>query len=290
MRLISLVGEQPIPNLIVSRMLNPDTNILLYTQTTERVAQNLLAVLPSAESYIIAPYDLTQAAGQIAFHTSQDTVINLTGGTKLMALAAYEAARGRRLPVVYLRSEGPQAILYRYRIREHGPELAGEEAVGTLIDIDDYLRAHGVTPLHETGPQNAQEAGLRRWLESQVEECRSNLIFSAFEVDFILRRGNRVTLLETKMTHKNTREGIDQLNTAAGRAFLGTYTGKILVVSKPLGPQLSRLAQARNVQVVTVTGKLDARTGRLLLDQESRNELERTLERILGSDSSAPAP
>lgn len=285
MLLLSLIGEQPIPNLLVARALEPQRGILCCTLTTWRVASNLVAMLPGAEAHPIEPYDLTVAQGQINELCTPETVINLTGGTKPMALAAYEVARARTAPVVYLESQRGANTLYRYEFQDGKPSLVKREVLGTLIDIDDYLRAHGLKPLAEKGPQNAQESGLRRWLEKRVDECRSFLVFDAFEVDFILRRGNRVTLLEAKMTEKNSREGIDQLNTAAGRAYLGTYTGKIHVVSKPLGPQLSRIAEARNIHVVHVTGKIDHRTGRLLPSPESKKRLTSTLDKVLG-----PAP
>jgi hypothetical protein len=249
------------------------------------VVHNLAALLPNSEICLIDPYDLTLAQEQIDTLCSPDTVINLTGGTKPMALAAYEVARARDLAFVYLASEGQNNSLYRYEFRNGSPGLVNRKSLGVLIDIDDYLQAHGLTPTAEKGPQNAQEAGLRHWLEKQVDECRSNLVFDAFEIDFILRRGNRVALIEAKMSDHQRRKGIDQLNTACGRAYLGTYTGKIYAVHKPLGPQLSRLAEARNIQVVPVTGPKDHRTGRLLLSQHSQTALSSALDKILGPTS-----
>jgi len=282
MPLLSLIGEQPIPNLLVARALRLEQGMLCCTETTEKVAANLSALLPEAEICVIDPYNLTQAQEQIDTFCAPDTVINLTSGTKPMALAAYEVARARGLVCVYLVSEGDKTLLYRYEFRNSSPGLVNRQILGELIDINDYIGVHGLIPKAEKGPQNAQEAGLRRWLEKQVDECRSNLVFDAFEVDFILRRGNRVTLLEAKMSDHQRRKGIDQLNTAGGRAYLGIYTGKIYAVHKPLGPQLTRLAEARNIQVVIVTGKLDHRTGRMVLSEESQGKLSICLDEVLG--------
>jgi hypothetical protein len=88
--------------------------------------------------------------------------------------------------------------------------------------------------------------------------------------------------MEAKMRKENTRKGIDQLNTFTGRDYLGTYTGKILAVSKPLGPQLSRLAEARHIQVVLLSGQIDHRTGRLILSPESQQAMLTVLDRLLG--------
>jgi hypothetical protein len=262
MILLSLVGEQPIPVLLVARALKPQQHLLCYTHTTERVAANLASMLPGSEMQAIEPYDLSKAHSQIASLVTNETILNLTGGTKPMAMAAYEAARSSRLPVVYLQSEGATTLLYRYGFKDGQPHLSQRQELPALITINDYLGAHGLQPLAYKGPQNPQEAGLRRWLEKQVDECITNAVFGSFEIDFILRRGNQVAVMEAKMKAKNTREGIDQLNTIAGRDYLGAYTGKIHVVSRPFGPQLSRLAEARHIHIVVVRGKLNNRTGR----------------------------
>lgn len=284
--LLSLIGEQPIPNLLVSRALKAERNLLAFTPTTRRVADNLQAMLPGASLHQVADYDLPQALDQIEALCTPQTVVNLTGGTKPMALAAYEVARKHGLAVVYLQSEGSANVLYQYHFANGRPVLHQRQELPSLITIADYLRAHGLQPQFKTGPQNAQEAGLRAWLEKQVDECLHNLVFEALEMDFILRRGNRVAVVEAKMSKKNTRQGIDQLNTIAGRAYLGTYTGKVWIVGQPLGPQLVHLAAARQIHVVVYHGAEDPRTGRLVPDQPTREALLNALDETLGPKSS----
>jgi hypothetical protein len=87
------------------------------------------------------------------------------------------------------------------------------------------------------------------------------------------------------MKKKNDRSGIDQLNTITGRDYLGTYTGKILAVSKALGPQLSRLAEARHIQVVVVAGEIEARCDHMRISKSSRAHLQRALIQTLGPTS-----
>lgn len=282
MHLLSLIGEQPIPNLLVARALQAESNLLCCTPTTQRIAYNLRAMLPNAEIHHVEPYHLENAIAFFDKVVRADTLLNLTGGTKPMALAAFEVARQKRLPFVYLQSEGGKSILYHYDFKDGSPVLKDRRTLGTLIDVEDYLRAHGLKANAEKGPQNAQEAGLRHWLEKYLDEIHSNMVFEAFEIDFILRRGNQVCVMEAKMTRQNTRKGIDQLNTFTGRDYLGTYTGKILAVGKPLGPQLARLAEARHIQVVLLAGNIDHRTGRLTLSSASRQALLSTLDRLLG--------
>ncbi|MBI3243454.1 MAG: DUF1887 family protein [Chloroflexi bacterium] len=283
MILLSLVGEQPLPSLLVSRALKPARTILLYTTTTERVAGNLAMMMAGAELKRVDAYDFVAALAQIRALMAGEAVINLTGGTKPMALAAYEAARAHGAAVVYLESEKKQSLLYRYAFAGgESPRLVDKTILPPLIDIDDYLRVHGLRAPAEHGPQNPQEAGLGAWLKEQVDECRRNLVFEGFELDFILRRGNQVAIMEAKMAWKGSRAGIDQLNTAGGQTYLGTYTGKILVTSRPLGAQLAALAEARRIRAVTANGQVERRTGRMMFDAASRSRLLRALEQVLG--------
>lgn len=289
MLLLSLIGEQPIPNLLVARALQPQRHLLCHTATTERVATNLVAMLPNTEKRAIEPYDLPKTLEQMSSLVNKETVLNLTGGTKPMALAAYEVARAFGLPFLYLQSEGKRNVLFQYKWQNGKPWLEQRKVLGALITIQDYLQAHGLQPRYQLGPANAQEAGLRQWLEKQVDECLTNLVFESFEVDFILRRGNQVAIAEAKNRKENKRQAIDTLNTIAGREYLGTYTGKILITAQMLGWQLLHIAEARQVKVVQVVGSIDRRTGRLNLSEQSKAALKQTLDEVLGPLSSANA-
>ncbi len=279
--LLSLIGEQPIPVLLVDRALRPDRHVLLHTTTTARQARNLEALLPHAERHLMAPYDLDQA-----LHTLQrllahvdSAVLNLTAGTKPMAWAGYEAARQVGCPFVYLQSEGGQSVLYRYRFTSRGPRLdGGPQRLPALITLDDYLRAHGLQPPARDRLVSAQEKVLAAFFRPRVDEMRHGLQFPGFEIDFLLRRGNRVAVVEAKESwsrNKRRRDGLDQLTTIAGREYLGTYTGKIWVVARPLGEQMRALAEAYRVQVVVVE-----RQGNRLTEASER-ALQAALDRVL---------
>jgi hypothetical protein len=82
----------------------------------------------------------------------------------------------------------------------------------------------------------------------------------ALDIDLVLRCGNQVGIAEVKTGRKSrSKEGINQLNTAGGRAFLGIYTRKILIVDTVWDAtcsNLRELAEARNVQVVELPSYL----------------------------------
>jgi hypothetical protein len=281
--LLSLIGEQPIPVLLVARELTPERHILLHTDRTAKIAENLKEILPGAELQKIDGYDLLAAIQTIQTFQIPGTLLNLTAGTKPMAFAAYEVARSQGLPVVYLQSEKQNSVLYAYEFRNGTPQLSDRSELGPLITIKDYLRAHGLSEWLQDAPANAQETGLRQWFEDQVDECISNIKYPVFEIDFVLRRGNQVAIVEAKHSKKTTRVGIDQLNTAGGRAYLGIYTGKILVIEKALSDELNDLAAARNIKVVVVNSSVNNMTGRKVLTKASQKKLLVVLDKVLGT-------
>jgi len=286
--LLSLIGEQPIPVLLVHRALQPRRHILLHTNTTRRQAQNLAAMLPKAEPIPIAAYDLANAlrAFQTLLATASEPVLNLTAGTKPMAWAGYEAARQSGAPFVYLRSEGKRSVLYRYGFTPQGPTLLETPSpLPPLLSLQDYLQAHGLREESRLIASNAQEVALTKFLERQVDELAANVKFPAFEIDFLVRRGNQVAVIEAKNKKKSTRFGIDQLTTITGREYLGTYTGRIWVVANPPGEQLQELARAYRIEIVRVALHQPA-PGRWRLTPTSQQRLAQTLDRVLGPRAS----
>lgn len=281
--LLSLIGEQPLPVLLADRALKPARHVLAHSEKTRRVAENLHALLPQAELLPLKDayqLDSLRAIFESAYRPGM--TFNLTGGTKPMAWAGYEVARSRGAQIVYLESEGKQSKLYRVRFSLAGSEQASEVLPGCL-NLEDYLGAHGLIPEARLAAANAQEVALWRFLEEQVDECINNLKFPAFEVDFLVRRGNQAAVIEAK-SGKTKRFGIDQLTTITGREYLGTYTGRVWVVTKPPGQQLQGLARAYGIRVVPVEIH-EAAPGRWRLDAASQSRLRAALDETLGTKS-----
>ncbi|GAB4533092.1 MAG: DUF1887 family CARF protein [Anaerolineales bacterium] len=279
--LLSLIGEQPIPVLLADRALRPQRHLLAHSAETRPVAERLAALLPHAELLPLAdPYDL--AAIQAAFEQVHrpGMTFNLTSGTKPMAWAGYEVARGHQARIVYLQSEKKQSRLHQIDFRE-GRTQQKDEILPGLLTLEDYLAAHGLRIESRLSFSNAQEVALHKAIEPLVDECLPNLKFPAFEVDFLIRRGNQVAAIEAKDRQKSRRFGIDQLTTIAGREYLGAYTGRIWVVKNPPGDNLRELAQAYRIEVVPVTIE-DHNTGRWRLTGPSCRALAAALDRVLG--------
>jgi len=285
MTLLSLIGEQPIPALLIDRALKPRRHILAHSGKTQAVAQRLKAMLPHADLLLLADaYNLEAIQRDFERLYQPGMTFNLTGGTKPMAWAGYEVARTRGAEAVYLESENKQSVLYRLNFTG-GEPLQTRQILSGLVTLADYLQAHGLEAKPSQPLTNRQETALDQFLQTHVDERCHNLKFPAFEIDSLIRRGNQVAVIDAKsgLSHnKRKRDGLDQLTTITGREYLGTYTGRIWVVAKMPGPQLLGLAKAYQVQIVPV--KLwEATLGDWRLDAESQNRLRAAMDETLGA-------
>jgi len=279
MILISLIGEQPAPNLLPARRLQPAVAVLVHTERTRSIAANLEALLgPHYPCRLCAvdPYHIPAIYDQLAHFVAQEfpgqsLIFNLTGGTKPMMLAAYRLAGETGSPFVYFQTEGNRSCLYHYRVENGVISLKETEELPQTISLDDYLRLHLGT--YETGAP-------REELEQLVFDALAatpgitNIFASvrpqglaALEVDFALHCGNQVGIGEVK--RKGAKAGIDQINAVADPRYLGTYVGKFLISARPVDRNNKLLAQAYRIEVIELlsyekTGTLDtADTGKL---------------------------
>lgn len=283
MILVSLIGEQPIPNLLPIRDLAPEVAVLVYSNLTEKAAQRLRKLLPPGcqmEPCPVSAYDIEAARHALQKlvtekrWASSDLIFNLTGGTKPMSLAAYLAAAELRIPFLYLQSEKQQTRLYRYEFDAAGvPRLVGDRLLPALITIDDYLRAfldeHQLTGFAKdeqskgTKFERAIHTALQPPIVDEIVVGLKHL--GVVDVDFVVRCGNQVGIIEAK-TGSGVKKGIDQLNTAGGQRYLGTYTQKLLISDQVWDHRLSslkELAEARRIAVIELpsfatTGQLSA--------------------------------
>lgn len=267
MIMISLIGEQPIPNLLPILYQSPEAVVLVHSDFTAQAAHRLGGLLPSScESLycLVSAYDIAatreRLSQEIEEHgwTVADLIFNLTGGAKSMALAAFLVAAERRAAFLYLQSEGKQTRLYRYQFDvERTPHLVEDKLLPGLLTIGDYLRAF-VDDYDLTGFANDDVGGLFERaicaaLQPAVDEIVVGVkLIGALDVDFVVRCGNQVGIIEAK-TGPGLKKGIDQLNTAGGQRYLGTYTQKMLVSDQAWDhtrSNLKELAEARRIKVI----------------------------------------
>lgn len=256
--IISLIGEQNIPNLLPILYLQPERVVLVYTDFTAETAVRLTHLIQKKTPAKVTPlvvdaYNIDQTKNCILAATRPflptNILINFTGGTKMMSLAAYQAAADLNAPIFYVQSQGNKTTLYTYVPDNGRYPLKKAEEIPPLITITDYLDAH-LDDYQITGIINSSERG-RRFekavncaLQPTVDEiCAGVKMLNTVDIDFMVRCGNLVGIIEAKTGLNKPKGGIDQLNTAGGRTYLGTYTQKFLVCDQVWGDNLQDLKQ-----------------------------------------------
>lgn len=295
--MICLVGEQPVPNLLPIRSLAPQTVALINSSRTTNVSQNLKNLLDAKHSVIeqsIDAYDLPtsqkELGGYIKRHgwRAEQLVFNLTGGTKPMSLAAFCLAQTLKSPVTYLQSEGGKSLLYTYDWQDNNLRLQEKKEIGSLLTLDDYLRAYGRSDyfFDKTIKTNFGYTFEMAIFEALINFCDEkpfrNVRFKSFsqvELDLIFRIGNQVGVAEVKTEKGPKKDSIDQINSPTHREFLGTYTKKFLILHNELGSGNKALADAYNISVVELKENL---TDGKLSDIDFKLLKERVM-KVLGS-------
>ncbi len=153
--LITLVGEQTIPNVIFIRE-HPDVDRRQFISTREMERQNksraiaLAAGVGDAEDVILVDddsmTDIQVRLERCGFDPDDHFVVNLTGGTKLMSIGAYAFFSGRRSDMYYL--PGGRNLVRRV----HPPAGAGageEIAITSRLSVGEYLTAHDIRIVHQ---------------------------------------------------------------------------------------------------------------------------------------------
>jgi len=286
--MILLVGEQPAPNLLPTRHLQPDAAVLVYTERTRGVAENLKALLePGCHCWLcqVHPYRIHEIQQELdAFLTTTVAdyamVFNLTGGTKPMALGAFRVARMLNSPFVYFQTEGNRSLLYHYIFDGDEIILQAADELPVTISLNDYLRMYlGTYTCEEPRTDFEQQVVDELRSTSGIAEVITSLRpqgLEALEVDFIVRCGNQVGIGEVKT--KGAKRGIDQLNAVAEQRYLGTYVRKFLVSGKLVDRNNKNLAQAYRIEVIELLSYGESG----VLNADDRQRLAGTVCRQLG--------
>lgn len=279
--MLSLVGEQPAPNLLPLRFLKPSDVVFVATERTKQVSANLapLARGTNVHHCPVHPYRVAEIRRVLdEFITThgwraQNLVFNVTGGTKPMALAAFGLAQELRAQVVYFQTEGNTSLLYRYEWAANGAlTLVSEEQIPETIMLDDHLRMYLGTYSVEGVREPFERAVVRALEDAQargISEVKAGIRpLGALEIDMVVRCGNQIGVGEIK--NKSGKDGIDQLNSVASQRYLGTYLEKFLVVSQPLERNNAELTEAYRITTIVLpsgsSGTLSAQDRETLID------------------------
>lgn len=254
--LISLVGHQPLPNLLALRYIKPEAVMFIYSNSGDSQLTNRkewLSQLAKSDGIAIIepssgvnPWQLNSVTELLdyellSFDLALTTFIfDITGGTKAMAVGLTKAAEKLGGELIYLETEKNDNRLHRCRFNSdsHLVEI-GLESLPKLVTLKDFFFIHlGLAPeLLAPAPSNPAKKGIQ--FESAVRSTFASLVddllysikpLDAEEIDIVLQKRNRFAIVECKAKEDDERKayGILQLNNLASERYLGTYTGKIL--------------------------------------------------------------
>ncbi len=144
---VILVGGQPTPNLTpaLDPALQACEAILLTSPDMRGRADGLAAVLQPAglrvrREELSDPWDVAAMREQIlelvATREGEPLALNATGGTKLMAIAAYEVFLSARLPIFYVHPEQDRLVWLQ-------PEGLPPRQLANRLRLPAFLKAHG---------------------------------------------------------------------------------------------------------------------------------------------------
>lgn len=143
--LASLVSHQTVPNvLFINEAKDIDNYVFIYTDRMEKELHQIVDAvhLPTEMLTLIlvdaySVDDIKQKLGELKFGKTDEFIVNLTGGTKLMFLGAYQFfERFKNTKMVYLGIGGNsyQSIY---------PHFLPFIPLSYLINIQEYLACHG---------------------------------------------------------------------------------------------------------------------------------------------------
>jgi hypothetical protein len=273
MKMIHLVGQQPIPILMAARQWRADANVLVATRVTESVARRVERLLPNASVHMLAAdeYNLKAISSEISkISAGDDVVFDITGGTKMMALGVYNIASRRGVPLVYVQSDR-KLVLHEYVFNEKGL-MNTVHTLGELFTIDEFLLAHlpgyRVEGVHQENGRPSIggrfEKAVAEILTSAgfevVSGVRPENVGSQIEIDMVIRYGNRVGVAELKKAFDSSpKTGFDQLSTAASSTYLGTFTTKLLITGSGVSRALREMANETKVVPISLQSYQDGK-------------------------------
>lgn len=159
---LCLVSDQPIANLVPLLLEKPDTALLLVSPEMKAQADRLKMIIQprgiAVEMREIASaYDfpaMQQICEEVVAGSPEgELTLNVTGGTKIAALAAFQAFyfNGRR--IIYLDTANNRLLQLSPENREQGIEA-------NLVRVRDCLALYGLNPLPGKSPAPVRRPGL----------------------------------------------------------------------------------------------------------------------------------
>lgn len=172
--LVSLISEQSIPNILVIKSMPAISRYLFLCSKRMKDSGRLtdlceLCGIDTYDELSIAEhdfYDIRKKLKDAVAGYPQDTsyLINITGGTKLMALAVYDLMSSQRAQIIYLPPQAEAAILiYPSMIKDFLP-------IRYQFDAPSFLQAYGIKGSFAEAPELLNIDALFRYIASSPDK------------------------------------------------------------------------------------------------------------------------
>lgn len=150
-----LVSKQPLPALIPLFMAEtrPRTVLLFVSSGMAAAARRLAAIISSLGIGVdnvddVSPYEIEsireKVMEKLAEHDGLTVALNATGGTKVMALGAYDVFRQMDKPIFYVDTDNSRLI----NLHPHPATVS----LPPVINVKTYLRSYGYQVVAESFP------------------------------------------------------------------------------------------------------------------------------------------
>lgn len=151
--LVNLIGGQPAPNFIAAKEICPDKILYICSKDSHNVMERLSKTLSieTVDPHItVNAYDFDEIYNKFLRFietNSGEIILNLTGGTKIMSLACYEAARMHKIKSIYVDSENHKLYNLGYDEIEFRP-------LSKKVSISDHFNMHGFINIKQSRDLN----------------------------------------------------------------------------------------------------------------------------------------
>ncbi len=312
--MIALVGEQPQPNFLPVLHYRPDKVLLVYTDRTKNKYDYLKVALEKRGFTIYGletdPYDipsivkvldekLNEKLEDQSALLPQPLIVNLTGGTKTMSLAAYQVGEQYNASAIYMQSESGQSIVDHYTWQNHQFKHQKQEILPEHIDLSDVLNLHlgqgkdaeGKMRWKEKGPNidndnhgHLFELAIAQTLRDHNYEvmCGVKGKNDQLDIDVILRYQNQISIIEAK-TSKNgvvtNLDAVKQISTAINY-LRGTYINPFVVIDGRPSDELKMMCGLLRISIISLP---DYKRGAIAfsLSQEDSQTLLDTIDKAM---------
>lgn len=285
MKYFALVGEQPMPVLIpLWQNIETCTGIhLIASERTKKIAEDLCKVIkndpqlkniPVLQHSIIDPYNLAEATKSLRNlilpkPDSEVFLFNLTGGTKIMSLAALQASHNTDTQLLYVSTEIRKILFFT----ADNPSVE-EIPIRINISVQQYFSAHGLESSHnqnftdqpvEAPPTKEGDRLERHVYDSalqsrEFDDVQRNIFIRKSvngktvpnELDVVVIKNGSLAVCSCKSGKNVDENALYQLESLSRRESFGIYCGKLLVMtSNEPKPGLVSRAKADNIQLVS---------------------------------------